>query len=138
MDRKLELLAKVPLLARVNKKDLERVSQIADEVDVAAGKVVAAQGSHGAEFFVILDGHVAVEHDGRHLADLGPGSFFGELALLANVPRTATVTATTACRLLVMGRREFRALLADHPSIQGAVLDAVAERWAATEASHPS
>lgn len=137
MDRKLELLTKVPLLAHVDRKGVEQISRIADEVDIAAGKVIAAQGSHGTEFFVILDGTVSVEHDGRHLADLGPGDFFGELALVANVARTATVTATSASRLLVLGRREFRALLADHPTIQSAVLDAVAARWAATEASHP-
>lgn len=133
MDRKLELLAGVPLLARLDRKDLTAIAAMCDEVDVPAGKAVARQGEYGGEFYVVLDGKLTVDRDGGHLADLGPGSFFGELALLAKIQRTATVTTTTPSRLLVLGSREFTALLQDHPSIQGAVLQAVAERMAHME-----
>ena len=133
MDQKLELLAKVPLLAGLHRKDLEQVGRICDEVDTPAGRVVAREGEYASEFFVIVDGQVAVTRDGQHLRDLGPGDFFGELALLAKIPRTATVSCTSACRFLVLGTREFNSLIADHPSIQAAVLHAVAQRVAGLE-----
>jgi len=133
MDQKLELLAKVPLLAGLHRKDLEQVGRICDEVDIPAGRVVAREGEYASEFFVIVDGQVAVTRDGQHLRDLGPGDFFGELALLAKIPRTATVSCTSACRFLVLGTREFNSLISDHPSIQAAVLHAVAQRVAGLE-----
>ncbi len=115
------------------RKDLEAVASRCDEVDVAAGKVLMTQGSYGAEFYVLVDGAVSVERDGAHIRDIGAGGFFGELALLARIMRTATVTTTAPSRLLVLGAREFTTLLHDHPSIQAAVLHAVAERMATLE-----
>ena len=133
MDQKLELLSKVPLLAGLDRRGLEEVGRLADEVDLPAGRVAARQGASADEFFVIVDGKVSIERDGEHLSDLGPGDFFGELALLGKVPRTATATCTTPCRLLVIGHREFHTLLSDFPTIQGAVLEAVAQRIARLE-----
>lgn len=137
MDEKLTLLAKVPLLAGLDRKSLEQIGRLADEVDLPAGRVVAKQGSSADEFFVIIDGTVSVERDGKHLRDMGPGDFFGELAMLGKVPRTATVTCTSPCRLLVVGHREFNSLLASYPTIQGAVLHAVAQRIVAHEPETP-
>lgn len=136
MDRKLELLARVPLLSGLDRKDLERVGSIADQVDLAAGRTVARQGEYGSEFYVIVDGAASVERDGQHLTDLGPGAFFGELALLAHIQRTATVTTTAPSSLLVIGAREFRALLDDQPRIVRTLLQVVAERVARTEQAH--
>lgn len=136
MDRKLELLARVPLLAGLDRKDLERVGSIADQVDLPAGRTVARQGEYGSEFYVIVDGAASVERDGQHLTDLGPGAFFGELALLAHIQRTATVTTTAPSSLLVIGAREFRALLDDQPRIVRTLLQVVAERVARTEQAH--
>jgi|SRR5688572_9978472 CRP/FNR family cyclic AMP-dependent transcriptional regulator len=133
MDQKVELLSKVPLLAALDRRSLEQVARLADEVDLPEGRVVTRQGASGAEFFVIIDGTVRIDRDGEHLADLGPGDFFGELSLLADIPRSATATCTTACRLLVVGHREFHSLLSEFPTIQGAVLDAVAHRIARLE-----
>ena len=128
MDEKLTLLSRVPLLAGLDRKHLEEVGRLADEVNLPEGRVVAREGTTGEEFFVIVDGTVRIERAGAHLADLGPGDFFGELAMLGKVPRTATATCTTACRFLVLGHREFNTLLSDFPNIQNAVLHAVAER----------
>jgi CRP-like cAMP-binding protein len=133
MDQKVEMLAGVPLLAGLGRKDLEAIAQLCDEVDVPAGRTVARQGAVGNEFFVILDGSVAIEQEGRHLTDLGPGQFFGELALLANISRTASATCTTDSRLLVLGHREFNSLVSQFPSVQGALLTAVAQRIARIE-----
>ena len=137
MDQKLALIAKVPLLAGLDRKHLEKVGRLADEVDLPAGKVAARQGASADEFFIIIEGTVRIDRDGQHLRDLGPGEFFGELAMLGKMPRTATATCATACRLLVVGHREFNAMLADFPSIQGAVLHAVAQRLAAHEPERP-
>jgi CRP-like cAMP-binding protein len=136
MDQKLALLAGVPLLARLGRKDLEAVARLTDEVDLPAGKVVVQQGAYGTEFFVVIDGALSVEHDGARIADLGPGAFFGELALLAKIQRTATVTTTEPTRLLVIGARAFTTLLRDYPSIQEAVLHALAERMARIDTEH--
>jgi CRP/FNR family transcriptional regulator, cyclic AMP receptor protein len=138
MDQKLELLSKVPLLAGIDRHGLEAIGRLADEVDLPAGRVAARQGSSGDEFFVILEGTVRIERDGRLLRDLGAGDFFGELALLGHTGRTATATCVTPCRLMVVGHREFHELLIEFPTIQNAVLRTVADRIARLEAHAPS
>jgi CRP-like cAMP-binding protein len=133
MDQKLQMLANVPLFDGLGHRDLEEIGRLCDEVDLPAGRTVARQGASGSEFFVILDGTVSVDRDGAHLRDLGPGDFFGELALLGHVPRTASVTTTTDSRFLVLARPEFNVLLKDFPSIQAAVLQCLASRIATME-----
>ena len=135
MDEKLTLLSKVPLLAGLGRKDLEEVGRLADEVSLPEGRVAAREGASGEEFFVIIEGSVRIDRGGTHVADLGPGEFFGELAMLGKVPRNPTVTCTTPCRFLVVGHREFNSLLASYPSIQNAVLHAVAQRISRIEPS---
>jgi CRP-like cAMP-binding protein len=130
MDEKLALLASVPLLAGLGQKDLEEVGQLADEIDVQAGKVLATEGHMGEEFFVILDGTVAISKDGAKIRDMSAGQFFGELALLGNVPRSATATATTPAKLLVVGHREFKALMSDQPAVRDRVMSGIA-KWIA-------
>ena len=134
MDQKIALLSKVPLLAGLSKAQLEQIARICDEVDLPAGKVITREGSSGAEFFVLISGSCSVERDGQVVRELGPGDFFGELSLLADIPRTATVRATSACRLIVVGHREFHSLLAEFPSIQTPILQATAKRLSETEA----
>jgi CRP-like cAMP-binding protein len=134
MDQKVELLARVPLLSGLSRKDLEQVARICDEVDLPDGRVLMRQGGSGDEFFVILAGTVRIERDGVVRRELGAGDFLGELALLADIPRTATATCVGDCRLLVLGHREFHGLLAQYPTIETAVLKVVAERLAANEA----
>jgi CRP-like cAMP-binding protein len=131
MDEKLTLLSKVPLFAGLGAKELRFVGRLADEVSVKAGKVLTKEGASAEEFFVVLEGTIDISRGGRHLRDLGPGDFFGELAMLGRVPRTATATASTPALLLVVGHREFTSLLTDYPTIQGKILRSVAA-WIAT------
>jgi CRP/FNR family cyclic AMP-dependent transcriptional regulator len=131
-DSKIEAMAKVPLFARCSKRDLARIAQLADEVDLAAGKVLTQEGTRGREFFVVLEGSAEVSKEKQHLATLGTGDFFGEIALVTDRARTATVTATEPMRALVITDRAFRELLRNSPDIQGKVLAAVADRLAAT------
>jgi CRP/FNR family cyclic AMP-dependent transcriptional regulator len=127
-DKKVELLSSVPLFSGCSKKELRLIASIADEIDLRQGKVLTQQGGVGREFFVLLDGTVEVVRDGKALRTLGPGDFFGELALVSNIPRTATVTATTPIRTLVVVDRDFRRLLKDDDGIAVKVMATMAER----------
>jgi CRP/FNR family transcriptional regulator, cyclic AMP receptor protein len=86
------------------------------------------EGQRGREFFVLVDGTVRVSRKGRKLAELGPGDWFGEIALLTDTPRTATVTATTPIRVLVLTDRAFRRVVEWMPSIALKVLSTVGQR----------
>jgi CRP-like cAMP-binding protein len=127
-DEKLEHLKKVPLFARMSQRQLERLGQLADEVEVGLDEVLAEQGKVGHEFFIVLDGHLMVLDGRRPVAQLHPGDFFGEIALLDGRPRTATVRAEGITRLLVVGHREFHALMDEFPDVREAVLAEVADR----------
>jgi CRP-like cAMP-binding protein len=128
VDQKLELLKGVSLFSRLDGRQLEEIGRLAEELDVAAGHELMRQGSSGNEFFVIVAGTVRVVRDGSPIRTMGPGEFLGEIALLDGGPRTATATAETASRVLVLGRREFHTLVADFPEIRIAVLEALAHR----------
>jgi CRP/FNR family transcriptional regulator, cyclic AMP receptor protein len=127
-DPKLQLLKAVPLFARCSKRELTEVGRIADEIDLPEGRVLTREGERGREFFVLLEGTADVRRRGRRINAMEPGDFFGEIALVAERPRTATVTATSDVRALVVTDRSFRRLMRDVPSIQLKVLEAVAAR----------
>jgi CRP-like cAMP-binding protein len=132
-DQKLELLRQSPFLAGLSHKDLETVGQLADEVDVPAGRVLMREGELGHEFFVIVSGLVDFERHGEHIRTMGPGEFFGDIALITERPRTATVTVKEDATMLVLGHREFHTLLDQFPSIRIGVLESVALRLRALE-----
>ena len=127
-DDRANLLAKVPLFAGCSKKELSQIAAIADEMDFRKGKVLTRQGGPGREFFVLLEGGVDVERDGERISTLGVGDFFGELGLLSQKPRSATVTTTSEARLLIITETNFMRLLRESPSISVKVLQAVADR----------
>jgi CRP-like cAMP-binding protein len=125
---KLDLLGRVPLFAGLSKRDLQRVARIADEIDLREGKQLISEGSSGRQFFILLDGGADVRRKGRRLNTMGPGDFFGEIALLSDRLTTATVTTTEPSRALVITRASFKSLLRDEPSVQLKVLQALADR----------
>jgi CRP/FNR family transcriptional regulator, cyclic AMP receptor protein len=129
-NEKVELIKRVPLFSNCSKRELEQIARIADEIDLREGKEMTREGSRGREFFVLLEGDADVTKDGRSINRLGAGDFFGEIALVSDSPRTATVTATSPVRALVITDRSFRRLLDDQPEIQRKVLVALAERLA--------
>lgn len=132
-DKKLELLERVPLFRACSPRELEHIASIADETSVSAGTVVAEKDKPGHEFFLILDGTARVQLSEREVK-LGAGEFFGEMSLLDNEPRVATVVADTDLNLLVLGSREFSTLITDVPSIARNVMKVLAQRLRATEA----
>ena len=127
---KIEALKTVPLFARCSKKELGEIAQITDEIDLPEGKVLTKEGASGREFFVLMEGSADVRRKRRKVGTLGPGDFLGEIALVTDVPRTATVTTTTPVRVLVITDRAFRELMRKAPDIQGKILQAVAQRLA--------
>ena len=128
IDHKLELLKHVPLFKDLSKHDIEQVGQLTEEVDVPAGQVLTREGAPGSEFFVIVDGSVQIDVHGEVVRTMEAGDFLGEIALVDDGPRTATATTTTPAKLLVLGRREFRSLMDDYPSIEHSVMHCLVER----------
>jgi len=104
------------------------VALVADELDLAEGKALTREGEPGREFFVLVEGTAEVRRRGRKINTMTSGDFFGEIALVSDRPRTATVTAASPTRLLVITDRSFRELMRKVPSVQSKVLAALAER----------
>lgn len=137
-DSKLDHLARVRLFSACSKKELSTIGRASDEISVPAGKVLCEEGKPGHEFYLVLEGAVDVKHGNRKLATLGPGRHFGELALLHRGPRNATVIASEASTLLVLGQREFSGVLDEVPSIAHKLLTYMAERLAEADAKDVS
>jgi CRP-like cAMP-binding protein len=127
-DAKLELLRRVPLFEHCSKSELRRIAGVADELALPEGRALTKEGAPGREFLVLVEGLAEVRRKGRRVNILSGGDFLGEIALVADRPRTATVTTTTPARVLVVTARDFRTLMREVPSIQGKVLTALAER----------
>ena len=127
-NEKVDLIKRVPLFADCSRGELEQIAQLADEVDLDEGKELTRLGESGREFFVLLEGEADVSQDGQSINTLRAGDFFGEIALVEDTPRTATVIATTPVRVLVITDRAFRQLLENQHEIQRKVLVALAER----------
>ena len=128
VDQKLELLKAVPLFSELDGRNLAEIERLADEIDVRSGTTLMEEGRSGHEFFVIVEGGVAIDRAGRRVATLGPGDYFGEIALVDGGPRTATATAEADSRLLVLAHREFNTLMADIPAVRDCVLRSLARR----------
>lgn len=127
-DAYLDHLAAVPLFSACSRKELQRIARASDELTVPEGRVLTEQGKVGRECFILLKGSASVRRNGRKIATLGPGACIGELALLDHGPRTATVVADEQSDVLVLGPREFAAVLDDIPAINHKLLSALAAR----------
>jgi CRP-like cAMP-binding protein len=132
-DTKIRLLSGVALFSPCAKHELRRIAALADEVEAPKGKALVQEGDTGTEFFVVVEGTATATRRGRKVATIGPGSFFGELALLDPGPRAATVTADTDMQLLVLTSRAFSSLLDDVPSVSRRILRGMAERLRSAE-----
>ena len=128
-------LASVPLFASLSKKELQAVAGAAKEVSRPAGDVLAAEGDSGVGFFLIIEGTAKVMVGGRTRRKLGPGEFFGEIALLDGGPRTATVAAETPVKLLGLTAWVFKGLVQQNPGLALKMLEVVAGRLRAASSS---
>jgi CRP-like cAMP-binding protein len=130
---KVELIKRVPLFSHCSRKELGMVAQIADEIDLPEGKTLMKEGDRGREFFVLVEGSADVVKSSRKVNTLGGGDFFGEIALVSQRPRTATVRTASPVRVLVVTEQSFRSLLDRAPDVQRKVLLALADRVAHDE-----
>lgn len=127
-DPRVDRLRAVPLFSGCNDKHLEFIATRVEDIDVPSGKVLTEQGKSGGEFFIVVAGEAEVKRDGAVVDSIKPGDFFGEIALLDNGPRTATVTSTTPMRLLVLSPRQFQDVLHDDAEIAVTILHTVVRR----------
>ena len=127
-DAKVEALRGCSLFEGLSRADLARIAQVADDLEVDAGHVLCQEGDAAREFFVIVDGQADVTKGEGHLATLGPGEFFGELALLDHGTRPASVTAKTPLRLFVVTSGAFWPLIESSPKLAQGLLRTVAKR----------
>ncbi len=128
IDQQLDYLGSIPLFSSCTKKELKTLQSLCERVDVPAGKELVKQGTTGFECFVLVSGTAEVSINGRMVTSLGPGAYFGELALLDKQPRSATVTTSSACSLLVLGPRQFSSALESYPGMAQKMLAGLAQR----------
>jgi CRP-like cAMP-binding protein len=121
-------VAQVPMFAVCTKQELQTVAKLSTERDVPAGKTLAREGEPGREFVIILDGTAEVTRNGKHLAQLGPGDYFGETALLDPGERTATVVAETPMHIAVVSPNDFSEMLDDVPALAHKIMRGLARQ----------
>lgn len=134
-DEKINLLRKVGLFRACSEKELANIASICDVVKAVEGDVLCQEGKVGGEFFVIAEGKAEVTLGKKHLASVGPDSFFGEMSLLDHGPRAATVTAASDMTLLVLDPRQFDSLLKETPSVAYKVMKTLAQRLREVESA---
>jgi CRP/FNR family transcriptional regulator, cyclic AMP receptor protein len=125
---KVELLRGVSLFSACSGRELTRIASLADEIAVPEGRVLIRQGRPGREFFVIVEGKAKVSARGKKATTIGPGSGFGEMSLLDQGPRSATVTAQSDMYLLVLDSRSFFSLIEEVPSVAQKIFRVMAAR----------
>ncbi|MGP0030993.1 MAG: cyclic nucleotide-binding domain-containing protein [Acidimicrobiales bacterium] len=127
-------LSKIWLFSTCSSKDLRTIRKSLEEVTVPPGRVLCEQGTIGREFFLIVSGQAAVKINNRKQATLGPGQYFGELALLDRRPRSASVVSETDMDLLILGQRQFNGVLDAVPPLSRKLLAAMATRLRESDA----
>jgi CRP/FNR family cyclic AMP-dependent transcriptional regulator len=125
-------LASVPLFSSLSKRERAELAQHADEVDLREGKELVHEGAFAYEFFVIEDGTAEVLRGGEHVADLGPGDYFGEMGAIADARRNATVVTRSPMTAIVMTAREFREVASSMPKVAEQIRSTIQERSAQT------
>ena len=127
-DATVEMLKNVPLFSGLDGRELDQIAATMRERQVAAGDVVLEQGAGGAGFFVVAEGEAEVTVDGGSVGTIGPGDYFGEIALLTGSDRTATVTALTDMRCYGMTSWDFKPLVESNSAIAWKLLTAMAQK----------
>jgi CRP/FNR family transcriptional regulator, cyclic AMP receptor protein len=130
-DTKVKSLRQAPLFEGLSKKELTDLARRSEDMELDSGTVLCREGDIGQEFFVIVEGEVEVKRKGKRLGTRGAGDFIGEIALLEDIERTATVTAKTPVRVFVLTRPTFQHLVNEHPAVENKVMRTLARRLAA-------
>ena len=130
-----DTLGRVPLFSGVKPKELKKLGKRMTERLFSEGDTITAEGESGLGFFVIEEGNATVSRNGRIVRNLGPGEFFGEIALIDEGPRSATVVASTDLRCRGMTAWEFKPFVEEHPEVAWALMETLVERLRAAEAA---
>lgn len=125
---KVDVLKNVWLFSACTNKELSRIAALADEAEISKGAVLTKEGATGHEFFAVAEGKATAKLRGKKLASYGPGDFFGEMTLLDQGPRSATITADTDMLLYVLDSRSFSTLIDRHPAVARKILRGLAGR----------
>jgi CRP-like cAMP-binding protein len=133
IDEKIDFLSQVPMFAACNQRELRKIASVADQIEVPKGEILMTEGTPGREFFLILDGTAKVTLRGKKLAELGPGEFLGEMALLDQGPRSATAVAQAPMTVLVIQARDFSSLLEEIPVVTKKIMRGMAGRLRAVD-----
>jgi CRP-like cAMP-binding protein len=134
MSAPVDVLRKVPLFAELEEDDLARLANQMKERRFSEGNPMTSEGSGGAGFFVITEGNATVSVGGEAKTTLGPGDYFGEIALIDEGMRSATITAATDVTAYGMTAWEFKPFVEDHPQVAWALLKTLAQRLRAAQA----
>jgi CRP-like cAMP-binding protein len=121
-------LASIDLFSSLSKRERSEIASRADEIDVEEGTHLVREGEFAYEFFVIEEGSAEVLRGGQHVADLGPGDFLGEMGIVTQAPRNASVVARSQIRVLVMSEQDFRGIARTFPAVAERIREAVRER----------
>jgi CRP-like cAMP-binding protein len=127
-DTKIEHLRSIPIFSACGPNDLQRIAQLVDEVEIADGKVIMREGEPAKEMYIVVSGKAHADKGGKRLTEVGPGAVFGEMSLIAEGPRTATVTADGPVSAFVVAHREFHSLMEGHPEFRMRVLEGLASK----------
>ena len=127
-DTKVNALKRAPLFQDLSRKELSHLARVSEDLEIPTGTALCQEGEIGREFFVIVEGKVEVTRGGKRVAMRGGGEFVGEIALLEQTPRKATVTAKTPLRVFVLTDKDFRDLVKESPAVERKVLRALARR----------
>lgn len=133
MATKAALIAQVPLFARCSKKEIGRIAAIATKVTAYEGDVIVEEGTSGGDFHIVASGEAAVTIGGKKIRKVGPGDYFGEMSLLGNRLRSATVTAASRMNLYVVDSKGFNQMLDSTPSVTLSILTTLSGRLRAAE-----
>ncbi len=128
MDEKTKILARLPIFAKLDSRSLEAIGALARIVSMPAGTVLIREDEATDSFYVIVSGTVHVERNGQFVRSMSDGGFLGEIAMVEETTHTATVTCTTACEFVQLGRYEFGRVMARFPEAGRRVHAAVARR----------
>lgn len=129
-----DYLAQVPLFTDLDKRELDAVSSATTDLNVSAGTTLIREGHTGRELIIVVDGTLEVTRDGAHIADIGPGGFAGELALIGRTARNATVVTKTDSEIIHIDGRDFDRLMENIPQIAVKMLPTIAARASAAGA----
>lgn len=123
-----EFLARVPIFGSCTPSEIEAIVAVAQESGFQPGQIVVTQGTPGQAFYLILSGRVEIIRDGQSLGAFGPGDFFGEMSLLDQAPRSATIRALEPTLCLMLSSWDFKGLLEQYPSIAVKLLEVLSRR----------